>query len=89
MAGLIRRLMMLAFVFVAAMFLLSLFTGKKQDKDANVVLLDVNPARVYVAPTAVSIDSERISAAVSISITERAQSKRAVASVPTTSTPRR
>jgi hypothetical protein len=27
MAGLIRRLMMLAFFFVAAMFLLSLFTG--------------------------------------------------------------
>ena len=29
--------------------LLSLFTGKKQDKEANVVLLDVSPARVYVA----------------------------------------
>ena len=29
--------------------LLSLFTGKKQDKEANVVLFDVSPARVYVA----------------------------------------
>ena len=26
-----------------------LFTGKKQDKEANVVLLDVSPSRVYVA----------------------------------------
>jgi YidC/Oxa1 family membrane protein insertase len=31
--------------------LLALFTGKKQDKDQNVVLLDVNPNRVYVAQT--------------------------------------
>jgi YidC/Oxa1 family membrane protein insertase len=30
---------------------LSLFTGKKQDKDQNVVLLDVNPNRVYLAQT--------------------------------------
>jgi len=29
--------------------LLSLVTGKKQDRDANVVLLDVSPNRVYVA----------------------------------------
>jgi YidC/Oxa1 family membrane protein insertase len=29
--------------------LLSLVTGKKQDPDANVVLLDVSPTRVYVA----------------------------------------
>ncbi len=31
--------------------LLALFTGKKQDKDQNVVLLDVNPSRVYLAQT--------------------------------------
>jgi YidC/Oxa1 family membrane protein insertase len=29
--------------------LLSIVTGRKQDLDANVVLLDVNPSRVYVA----------------------------------------
>lgn len=31
--------------------LLALFTGKKQDKDQNVVLLDVSPQRVYLAQT--------------------------------------
>ncbi len=31
--------------------LLALFTGKKQDKDQNVVLLDVNASRVYLAQT--------------------------------------
>jgi YidC/Oxa1 family membrane protein insertase len=31
--------------------LLALFTGKKQDRDQNVVLLDVNANRVYVAQT--------------------------------------
>ncbi|MFN3565326.1 MAG: membrane protein insertase YidC [Burkholderiaceae bacterium] len=31
--------------------LIALFTGKKQDRDQNVVLLDVNPNRVYLAQT--------------------------------------